>query len=438
MCPNDSGSCTKPLLPRRWDSLFDSEAGSDVIFLVGPDLWRFPGHRAVLAAANPVFQAMLHGPMASHDATIPIEDVDGRAFDNLLRYLYKEAVHLQSVSTALNTLYAAFKYQCGGLVKICVLYLDSEIDRSSVLEIYRHLRIYYDPSLLSDHSPQDDSSSSQQSSVSPSAPPLEMIIACSRGQISPVQEGACQSLPEHGDDINEVMSYCGALQHNCLQYMDLHTREVLEQEQVEDLDLEGLRQIAERETLSLSSECVLFDALVRWCNRECKRRQLELSAENKRAVLGEETLHAVRYLLMSSEEFLAGPMQSGLLNQNETTAILGHILGHPVPENPLLADILPRMRSPRNRPRGQPVPLSRRSAPVRCGGDMTTSSGDGAMLRNGRRWGGKKCGKKEPKKHGKKKSKSCSPDREGLEGHKRSTGSCIVEYVFSALSCVFD
>lgn len=69
----------------RWDSLFDSEAGSDVVFLVGPEQWRFPGHKAVLAATNPVFQAMLNGPMASQDTTIPIEDVDGRAFDNLLR-----------------------------------------------------------------------------------------------------------------------------------------------------------------------------------------------------------------------------------------------------------------------------------------------------------------------------------------------------------------
>lgn len=69
----------------RWDSLFDSEAGSDVVFLVGPEQWRFPGHKAVLATTNPVFQAMLNGPMASQDTTITIEDVDCRAFDNLLR-----------------------------------------------------------------------------------------------------------------------------------------------------------------------------------------------------------------------------------------------------------------------------------------------------------------------------------------------------------------
>ncbi|XP_021939203.1 BTB/POZ domain-containing protein 3-like isoform X2 [Zootermopsis nevadensis] len=425
MCPNDNGACTKPLLPR-------SEAGSDVIFLVGPEQWRFPGHRAVLAAANPVFQAMLNGPMASRDTTtIPIEDVDGRAFENLLRYLYKEAVQLQSVPTALHTLYAAFKYQCGGLVKICVLYLDSQLDSSSVLEVYSHLRIYYDPTVSSHRNIQDNSSS-----AGPSAPPME-ATACG-SHIPSVSVEGYQFLPAGSEDITDAMSYCGALQHNCLYYIDMHTKEVLEQEQLEDLDLDGLRLIAERETLTVPLESILFDALVRWCNRECKRRRLELSAENKRAVLGEETLYAVRYLLMSSEEFLAGPMQSGLLNQREINMILGHILHHPVPENPCLSNVIPRMRTPRNRARGQPIPLSQRSN-LECSDlNIAISQGNGSQSGNTRRWVGKGYGKKDAKKQKKQKSKSCSPERGNLEGHKQSTGSCIAQCVFSALSCVFD
>jgi hypothetical protein len=352
------------------------------------------------------------------------------------RYLYKEAVQLQSVSTALHTLYAAFKYQCGGLVKICVLYLDSQLDNSSVLEVYRHLRIYYDPTVSSHRSIQDNISSSQQSSVSPSAPPLQST-ACG-SHILPVSIGGCQCLPPGSEDITDAMSYCGALQHNCLQYIDIHTKDVLQQEQVEDLDLDGLRLIAERETLTVPLESVLFDALVRWCNRECKRRRLELSAENKRAVLGEETLYAVRYLLMSSEEFLAGPMQSGLLNQSEINMILGHILHHPVPENPGLSNVIPRMRTPRNRARGQPIPLSQRSNLEFSGHDKAMSQGNSSQSRNMRWWGGKKYGKKDAKKQRKQKSKSCSPERDDLEGHKRSTASCIVDYFFSALSCMFD
>jgi hypothetical protein len=257
--------------------------------------------------------------------------------------------------------------------------------------------------------------------------------------IPPVSVGGYQCLLSGSEDITDAMSYCGALQHNCLQYIDMHAKEVLEQEQVEDLDLDGLRFIAERETLNVPLESVLFDALVRWCNRECKRRRLELSTENKRAVLGKETLYAVRYLLMSSEEFLAGPMQSGLLNQSEINMILGHILHHPVPENPCLSNVITRMQTPRNRAPGHPIPLSQRS-------NLELSDHDTAILQGGgsqsvsttRWWGGKKCGKKGTKKQRKQKSKSCSPEGDDLEVHKQSTGSCIADYVFCALSCVFD
>lgn len=69
--------------------LYNSENKSDVTFVAGfgSDTWRFPGHRAVLAAANPVFSAMLLGPMAEYDASKPIivNDVDKRAFEQLLR-----------------------------------------------------------------------------------------------------------------------------------------------------------------------------------------------------------------------------------------------------------------------------------------------------------------------------------------------------------------
>lgn len=73
---------------RRLDSLFDNEAGSDVTFLVGPepDTWRFPGHRNILSEANPVFRAMLQGPLADAGPTVAINDIDGKAFDLLLRY----------------------------------------------------------------------------------------------------------------------------------------------------------------------------------------------------------------------------------------------------------------------------------------------------------------------------------------------------------------
>lgn len=72
------------------DFLYDNDADSDVVFLVGvePDVWRIPGHRKILSNANLVFRALMEGPLATCENTIIVEDVEGRAFDYLLRYFF--------------------------------------------------------------------------------------------------------------------------------------------------------------------------------------------------------------------------------------------------------------------------------------------------------------------------------------------------------------
>ena len=107
---------------------------------------------------------------------------------------------------------------------------------------------------------------------------------------------------------------CSSLLHNCLQFIDRNANQVLAEEFVEDLTLDALKEITQRDSLAITSETVVFSVLERWSNRECKRCQLELSAENRRSVLSEELLFSVRYLLMNSTEFVSGPMQSGLLH----------------------------------------------------------------------------------------------------------------------------
>eukprot|EP00094_Tigriopus_californicus_P004281 TCALIF_04127-PA protein Name:"Similar to btbd6 BTB/POZ domain-containing protein 6 (Xenopus tropicalis)" AED:0.00 eAED:0.00 QI:0/0.66/0.5/0.75/0.33/0.75/4/1431/621 len=197
--PKDSSYSTMRMRKRkvRWNSLIESESGSDVIFLVGskPDVQRIPAHSWILAENSPVFKAMFRGPLnelrrcsssgssnavvpgsarpigsvTSHGGvlksgntakvaaltatatplpstkrrtTIPVSDVDGRAFDILLRYLYNETVQLQSVMTALTTLYAAHKYMCPGLAKIVVKYLKENLSEKNVLLVLQHICLY--------------------------------------------------------------------------------------------------------------------------------------------------------------------------------------------------------------------------------------------------------------------------------------------------------
>ncbi|KAL1128929.1 hypothetical protein AAG570_013463, partial [Ranatra chinensis] len=274
----------------RSDQLFDNEEGSDVTFKVGvePETWRFPGHSSVLRN-NPVFKAML---AATPDNVITIPDVDGRAFDLLLRCIYNQEVKLQSVDTALYTLYAAQKYMCTSLMKRCLYYLDEHMSVNNVLQVYQHMRV---------HSGQRRTGGDPWEASAP---------------------------PYHQDNFYAALGLHTSLTNNCLHYIDTHADQVMAQESIEDLSAECLRELVERDTLDVSSEVSVYWALERWSNRECKRRQLEMSPENRRSVLSEELLFAVRFLTMNKDQFYVGPLKGDLLTKQEITVLLGYILGH--------------------------------------------------------------------------------------------------------------
>lgn len=68
----------------------------------------------------------------------------------------------------------------------------------------------------------------------------------------------------------------------------------------------------------------MFNAVKRWSTRECKRQRLELTSENRRRVL-EGAQYLVRYLIISKEDFKAGPYTSGLLTSEEAEAVLANL-----------------------------------------------------------------------------------------------------------------
>lgn len=191
---------------------------------------------------------------------------------------------------------------------------------------------------------------------------------------------------------------------------------MLADESVEDLAADALRDIALRDSLAVSSESVLFNALERWCNRECKRGQMQLSAESRRSVLGQDLIFCPRYLLMSSQQFVCGPMQSGLLNQSEATALMAHILNAPTKPSvtSLSSEVLERLRTPRCKPCGSPVNLTK----AKCKKDKKESS---KKIKSVKKQKKVKC----------RDSKTDSPS-------KKCSGSCFLEYMFRALACLFD
>lgn len=84
-----------------------------------------------------------------------------------------------------------------------------------------------------------------------------------------------------------------------------------------------------RDTLRIR-EAKIFSAVLRWSEAECLRRQLAVTPTNQRMVLG-RAFNAIRFPLMSVEEFAMGPAQSGLLDDREIVQLFLYFTVNPKP-----------------------------------------------------------------------------------------------------------
>ncbi|XP_068618642.1 BTB/POZ domain-containing protein 6-like [Battus philenor] len=308
--------------------LYDDEKQSDIVFVAGinGDTWRYPGHRRVLAATSPVFAALL----SAKTDVIVVDYIDRRGFEQLLRYHYCEPTQLNSVATARCALDAAYKFLCPPLAERCARRLDEMLDAGAALEILRDLRF------LCARLP-----------GAASAPPLPALT----------DDAAARSLAQ-------CSCWCDSLAHNALLVLDENADEALTDERLEELTYEDLALIVKRDTLRVSSELVLAEALSRWSTAVCKRTKRELTPSNKRVALG-ELAYCPRYLLLSGEE-LDRALGLELLEPMERALVLARArkLSAPVPVGAEQEALLRHWARPRpTTPAALPVHLSPRSEP---------------------------------------------------------------------------
>lgn len=306
--------------------LYDDEKESDIVFVAGinGDTWRYPGHRRVLAATSPVFAALL----SAKTDVIVVDYIDRRGFEQLLRYHYCEPTQLNSVATARCALDAAYKFLCPPLAERCARRLDEMLDAGVALEVLRDLRF------LCARLP-----------GAASAPPLPALT----------NDAAARSLAQ-------CSSWCDSLAHNALLVLDDNADQALADERLEELTYEDLALIVKRDTLRVSSELLLAEALSRWSTAYCKRTKRELTPGNRRAALG-ELGYCPRYLLLAGEE-LDRALALELLEPMERALVIARArkLSAPVPVGAEQEAMLRRWARPRpTEPSALPVHLSPRS-----------------------------------------------------------------------------
>ncbi|PRD31463.1 UNVERIFIED_CONTAM: BTB/POZ domain-containing protein 2 [Trichonephila clavipes] len=290
-----------PSAPSPGHIFYNSEDHSDITFIVGQEEWRFPAHSFILGKTQSTLTALLkaaHGTgyeelqsrlnnmeiqsQPSSPIVLKLPNLQPEVFEQILRFIYTGQVTFLTVDSTLRLLHPSKIYHLPLLTTHCLSHISKNVSTSNVLIVLSHLLC---PEVHHHFIRQYDND----------APSVE----------------ECH---DNDNERNELV-------FKCFLIVDHHADDVLQSELFETLELELMVEIVKRDTLQVSSEAVVFDSVMRWACRACKKQRKELTSENKRSVLG-KALFLVRYLTMTPEEFLRGPVSHGILCKEDKEIFL--------------------------------------------------------------------------------------------------------------------
>ena len=113
------------------------------------------------------------------------------------------------------------------------------------------------------------------------------------------------------------------LEKRCWNVIELHTEEAVTSDDFVTLERSIVESVVKRERLNVK-EVDLFKAVDRWVTKEVERQGLTPDGEVKRRVLGEEIVNAIRFPLMSYNEFASVVWDCDILTKREVGAMIKH------------------------------------------------------------------------------------------------------------------
>ena len=130
------------------------------------------------------------------------------------------------------------------------------------------------------------------------------------------------------------------LEERCWEVIEAQTENALTSEEFVTLERSVVESVVKRERLNVK-EVDLFKAVDRWATKEVERQGLTLDGVVKRRILGEETVKAIRFPVMSQKEFASVVVDCDILTKKEFGLMMKHYGGVG------LESSLPFMHSPR-------------------------------------------------------------------------------------------
>ena len=131
------------------------------------------------------------------------------------------------------------------------------------------------------------------------------------------------------------------LEDRCWAVIEKQTEEAVLSEEFVTLEKSLLESLVKREVLNIK-EVELFKAVDRWATKEMDRQGITSDSEAKRRIIGQETLKAIRFPLMSEKELLSVVPDSNILTMKEVVELMKHFNG--ILTSPLQFSEIPRIK----------------------------------------------------------------------------------------------
>ena len=116
----------------------------------------------------------------------------------------------------------------------------------------------------------------------------------------------------------------------CWMVIENHTEAAVKSEAFETIERSLLEEVVARDNLSIK-EVSLFQAVDRWATTQCEKQGLAEEGPIKRRILGEEMIKALRFPVMTGEEFAVNVLDTNILTSDEIVALFKYFT---VPTSP--------------------------------------------------------------------------------------------------------
>ena len=111
-----------------------------------------------------------------------------------------------------------------------------------------------------------------------------------------------------------------ALEDRCWKVIENQTEASVKSEGFETIERSLLEAIVARDSLTIK-EAALFQAVDGWATKQCEMQSLAADGKIKRRILGEEVIKAIRFPVMTAEEFADVVLDTNILHPNEITSL---------------------------------------------------------------------------------------------------------------------